>query len=489
MFTCPACTEIAVLKDIRGGVDGQQRAMQMIASGMGDVAKVLSTGMSRISDELSTLASIVQGGFDGLKWELEQQTQILLSIDATLKTPSQTQAREWREMAEQLRARGCFDEAQQWFQKSLEMSPLDFRTYVGFAMTFLQKNDFDEAEKMLTRSLLHAPKGRPISGRRTSNERRFTIDQEVEDELAFPDNDEDSDETDDELDSLLAEMDEPEAPTRQVAVFDYKSLSHRLIGRIWACRGDYCRAASELRQAVTLSPEYTEGNYDYALYAVQSGEADHWDTSLRRAIDNQPGYFGVVVAERRFSPAEQQVSTLLSGLLNEARRHAAQTVQAAENNLAAARNTVAQTPDPRAHQKSVNYIARRLTAAKQQSTSGDYVTVLKAAPLANEVAALSKSLTQTATEQASEFSAEQQRRKKNALMVIPQAIAWILAGGLFVGVVFGVLGWIGADDHGLGLGGRAHGWHAGFRLGFWFSIVVGVIWGAIEYQRKLEGKD
>jgi hypothetical protein len=125
------------MKDIRNGVmdaaHGQDAAMKMIAS-------AVSTGMSRISDEISNLAGIVQGGFDALTWILEQQTQVLVSIDATLKTPSQTQAAEWRQMAEQLRARACFDEAEQWFRKSIDLSPLDFRTYVGFAMNYIQNS-------------------------------------------------------------------------------------------------------------------------------------------------------------------------------------------------------------------------------------------------------------------------------------------------------------------------------------------------------------
>lgn len=155
VFTCPACTQTAVMRDIRKAVRGRESAMRMIASGLSNVAD----NVSRVADELSNLAGIVQGGFDELNWELRQQTEVLLSIDQTLKTPSQTQAREWREMAEQLRSRDCFDEAEEWFLKALKMSPLDFRTYLGLAFNYLRKNDFDKAEGALTRSLPHAPQG------------------------------------------------------------------------------------------------------------------------------------------------------------------------------------------------------------------------------------------------------------------------------------------------------------------------------------------
>jgi tetratricopeptide (TPR) repeat protein len=278
MFTCPACTGTAVMEDIRKGIrdvgEGQERAMQMIASGLSNVADKVSG----VADQLSTLAGIVQGGFDELNWKLQQQTQVLLSIDLTLKSPRQTKARELREMAEELRQRGELEKAEKFFLESLDQNPLDYRTYIGLAFNYLRKSDFDKdeevrkidfdkAEEFLTRSLPHAPQGGQggdddmVELIRAGNVigaiklRRETTNEGLKEARAY---------VEDLAESMdLEDMDAREE-TVQVTKFDYKSLSHRLIGRICACRGDYGRATAELRLAIDLSPDYPEGNYDYA---------------------------------------------------------------------------------------------------------------------------------------------------------------------------------------------------------------------------------
>ncbi len=446
MFTCPACAETAVLKDIRNGisdgVEGQERAMQMIASGLSNVTDAvtqgtsdiydelssISDGLSNISDALSNLAGIVQSGFDELKWELQQQTQVLLSIDQTLKTPSQTQAREWREMAEQLRKRGCFDEAIQWFLKSLEMSPLDFRTYVGLGMTYLRKNDFDKAEEVLKRSFPHAPHS---------------------------------------------------------SQFDYKSLSHRLIGRICACRSDYGRAAAELRLAIDLSPEYPEGNYDYTLYCVQSGKTAGWEEPLHRAISARPGYFNVAIVERRFAPARQELEKFLSGLLNEAYKNAGQAIHDAEAKFVEAQSAVANAPGHGSFERKVNEIVAMIATTKSDWVSKDYVKILKVPAGATRAAALSCQLTQETKEWAIEVrqeeerrqqekerrqkekEQEEERRQQEALKRMP----WIIVRSVILAfVLFIVFSIVGEED----IGGVA-------------GVVSGIIWG-VRDLRKLEKK-
>lgn len=63
-------------------------------------------------------------------------------------------------MAEELRSRGVVDRSEEFFFKSLETNPLDYRVYVGLAEVYLQKDAFDEAKAYLEESLPHAPKGR-----------------------------------------------------------------------------------------------------------------------------------------------------------------------------------------------------------------------------------------------------------------------------------------------------------------------------------------
>ncbi|MDY6865975.1 MAG: tetratricopeptide repeat protein [Halobacteriota archaeon] len=74
-----------------------------------------------------------------------------------MKTPSETKANEWRQMREELRIRGVYDEAVKFFSKSIETNPLDYRTYVGLGGTYLRMKMFSEAKKYFEKSLPYAP--------------------------------------------------------------------------------------------------------------------------------------------------------------------------------------------------------------------------------------------------------------------------------------------------------------------------------------------
>jgi tetratricopeptide (TPR) repeat protein len=460
-----------IRKGIRDGVEGQERAMQMIASGLSNVADKVSG----VADELSNLAGIVQGGFDELNWELQQQTQVLLSIDQTLKTPSQTQAREWREMAEQLRKRDCFDEAEEWFLKSLKMSPLDYRTYIGLAFNYLRKNDFDKAEEVLTRSFPHAPQGILGPSRKKPKSVQDMTDEEAEAVLV-------------EAGLVEAEIDELESEENhvQVSQFDYKSLSHRLIGRTCACRGDYGRAAAELRLAIELSPDYPEGNYDYALYCVQSGTRGGWEEPLHCAISARPGYLNVAWVERRFFPARQELKKLLSGLINEAYRNAGQAIHDAETKFTEAQRAVANVSGAGRHELWVKEekITALLATAKSDWVSKDYVKILKARADATSAATLSSSLAQDAREASIAFSQEKKRRQREALKGIPGAIGRSVGLAFLFLIVGGIGGCVvGVVEHKNGYA------DAGAEFGVLLGIILGVIWGIIEFKQKLEGKE
>ena len=453
--TCPACAGTALMKDIRAGVESQAGAMQMIAAGLSNVAGAVTSGLSQISGELSTLAGIVQGGFDEVNWELQQQTQVLLSIDQTLKTPSQTQAREWREMAEKLRHRGCFDDAEQWFLKSIQSNPLDFRTYVGLAMNFVRKDDFDKAEEVLTRSLPHAPKCKKTVPMKDMSDAVF---------VAWP-----------------PEGDDGKEAVQQPFDFDYRSLAHRLIGRIYACRDNYGRAAVELRTAIDLSPDYPEGNYDYALYCVQSGKGSGWDAPLRVAIAARPDYLNVAMAERRFSPVRQEVTTFLSGLVDEAYLSAGQSTNDAETQFADARSAVARSPVPAAFEAQIAEAASILATAKCDCASMDYLKMLRVPADAARVATLSSSLLKKARESSNAFADGQERRQSEARQAIINSTRGGLIPGLLTGLLLGSCFFIGDSDH-------TGSW---FLIGFLpclvVGVVVGVIVGAVRYMCALKG--
>ena len=155
------------------------------------------------------IASIVEWGFGELEWQLQKQTSLLSGIDNSLKTPSQTQADEWRVMSDELRKRGVIDKSKEFAIKSLKVNPLDYRTYISLSKIELKQNALDEAENILFRSLPHAPKEKE---------------------------------------------------------FDYRSFSYRLIGHVRECKEDIPGALKYLVESICYSPEYSEGLYDFSRY-------------------------------------------------------------------------------------------------------------------------------------------------------------------------------------------------------------------------------
>ena len=153
LFTCPACRTVEEIQSL----------WSETASNLDNLAEVQRRGFEELSNTLSEglsgIASVIEWGFEEVNWRLQQQTAVLQSIDYTLKTPTQTQANEWRQMAEELRSRGVLDKAEEFFLKSLEANPLDYRAYVGLAEACLRMDRFDEAKAYLEESLPHAPRG------------------------------------------------------------------------------------------------------------------------------------------------------------------------------------------------------------------------------------------------------------------------------------------------------------------------------------------
>jgi hypothetical protein len=253
-YICTTCKTLNELKSFRENVHNYQIN---VSGGLDYLAEVQQEGLraleSTLSTGLSEIASAIEWGFGELKWQLEQQTDVLRSIDNSIKTPSETQANEWRQMAEELRKRGVFHESEEFYLKALEKNRLDYRIYIGLAQTYLQSNKFDKAKYFLEKSLPHAPK------------------KEI----------------------------------------DYKSYSYRLIGHIHACEEDYLGASKALRASIDLSPKYAEGHYDYAQYCAQVRNTEECLSSLKKAVLEKPIYFYLVQAEKNFDHIRREVQDLL----------------------------------------------------------------------------------------------------------------------------------------------------------------------------------
>jgi tetratricopeptide (TPR) repeat protein len=115
--------------------------------------------------------------------------------------------------------------------------------------------------------------------------------------------------------------------------FDYKSYSYRLIGHIYACEEDYEQAEAALKLATELSPDYEDGNYDYAQYCALLREKDKCLTALRKAISDKSLYFYLAQKERNFDPLRHEVQILLNGISTEASEMAKEAILRAENAL------------------------------------------------------------------------------------------------------------------------------------------------------------
>lgn len=293
LYTCTHCENLKVLKDVRQHAQEQVAGFTKVGSqidnlsqiqtqgfrtlqnelqsgfagvqselrtGFAGVQNELQSGFSGVHQDLAQLTSVVEWGLQDINWHVSQQTDVLRSIDQTLKTPLQTQANELRQMAEELFNRGVLDEAESRFRRVIDMNPLDYRGYVGLAHVYIAEGDFDEAKKFLENSLAHAPKRE----------------------------------------------------------FDYKSYSYRLIGRIFFCKEDNPNAVGTLRQAVDLSPNYAEAHYDFAQYAALVGDKNTSLAELANAISLQPQYWLMAKAEPNFEAIRAEVATLLSGFASKA---------------------------------------------------------------------------------------------------------------------------------------------------------------------------
>ncbi|MDP3013378.1 MAG: tetratricopeptide repeat protein, partial [Candidatus Subteraquimicrobiales bacterium] len=331
-YTCSSCESLAELKSL-------QKKVESYGEGLDYIAQVQQEGFKALNDTLSAglseIASAIEWGFGEISWQLQQQMEVLGSIDHTLKTPSETKANEWRLHAEELRRRGVLEESEELFLKALNEYRLDYRIYVGLAETYLQMNRFDKARVFLEKSLPHAPK------------------KEI----------------------------------------DYKSHSYRLIGHIYACEEDYNQAAAILRHSIELSPTYEDGHYDYAQYCAQMRNKETCLSSLQKAILAKPLYWYLAQKEQNLDPVRSEVEKLLSSIITEASRRVKDAIAKAENALKEAHDAVSKARQAlsvsrdKAVLKSITLCGNaeaKLKLAKYKVASGDYVAFLEAKPIAEE---------------------------------------------------------------------------------------------------------
>lgn len=245
------------LGDVSDGL-GQLRQFAM-AGTLVEVAQlnVLRELSQTLPKAIARVEQAVRWSCQQLIWHLKQQTDVIRSIDETLKTPVQTRANEWRVMADKLRERGALKEAVEFYEKSLAESPLDYRTYVGHAEVLIQLDQGDKALAILTQSLPHAPRN-------------------AEGEIA-----------------------------------DWRSHSLRTIAHIHHCQGSHDRELLCLRQAVTLSPQYQSARYEMAVAAAECQQLQVACETLDELVHQSDLYFEMARRQATFLLHRDEIIPIL----------------------------------------------------------------------------------------------------------------------------------------------------------------------------------
>lgn len=438
-YTCNNCEN---LKEIRS-----------IGINIENMVTMQAEGFAAIRDRLSEIVSVLEWGFGEINWRLQQQTDVLMSIDHTLKTPSETRANEWRLHAEELRRRGVLEESEEFFLKALNEYRLDYRIYIGLAETYLQMNSFDKAKAQLEKSLPHAPQ------------------KEI----------------------------------------NYKSYSHRLIGHIYACEENFNDALNSLHSAIKLSPNYADALYDFAQYSslvsdevvdrICSHTFQEWGKNwslkdynlvrflcLQKAIEDKPVYFYLAEKEKNFNDRRSTVQLALKNLSENAHGRVdtiiyniEATSPEVENAISEAENALITSRD-KSELKSIQLFKnseQQLLLVKDKIASGDYISLLGAQPLAEETLRLLNEARDLARKEQEHFEKRRSEKVANAWSGVPKFIFGVpLLSGFIGGMAGCTIALASFGDHG-------HNWSEGFNYGFILAGLIGFFVGIYIIQKEL----
>lgn len=419
-FTCFSCQSLVEFRNIQRTLESRG---EKISDQFDYLVQLQEEGFKTFGDTISSslqqFATAIEWGFAELCWHFEQQTSILRSIDHHLETPAQTQANEWRIIAENLRKRGVLEESEKFFLMALSSYPLDYRTYVGIAFTYLQMNKFDDARVYLEKSLSHAPK-------------------------------------------------------RQI---DYKSYSLRLIAHIHVCQEDYKAASQVLKYALELSPSYYDARYDLAQVSSLLRDTVGCLIALDAAIQAKRRYFYLARTERNFTPVRRDVDKLLNEFKDRVIQRIEPIITEAETVLRDAEIANSQVQNAK-NKAWVEYrgnsseefetAKRTLDLVIQKMATEDYASILDAEPLVGEAVELANKALGKALKDVEYY--KNLRTKKVVLMWnrTPRLIYYpLLLGGI---------GYLGGCATGLIL---EFSFTAAAKGGMIFGVIVGFIFAIL----------
>lgn len=247
------------LEDIHGELESLSEKAGEIAFAIedGNRARTEATraASSEITSAISRQTAMLDFRLGEISWRLALQTDVLFSIDQTLKRPAYTQALEWRVTAEELRRVGKLEDAERLFLNCLEPenNPLDYRSYVGLAKTYELMSNPEKALEYYEESLKFAPKEH----------------------------------------------------------IDWRSYSLLLMSSVYKALSEHREAFESTRKAVRFSPKYPAAHYHHARNAALIGDQATCAFSLSEAVRASAQFCVSALLDNHFEPWRSDVAQLI----------------------------------------------------------------------------------------------------------------------------------------------------------------------------------
>ena len=96
-----------------------------------------SEGFNRVTDGMSSLQASFEWGISEVVWQIEQNRNVLINILEVLMAPLNTQAKERRKRAEEAYANGWIDDAEEEFLASEKLNKYDFSIHISLGTIYL----------------------------------------------------------------------------------------------------------------------------------------------------------------------------------------------------------------------------------------------------------------------------------------------------------------------------------------------------------------
>lgn len=223
----------------------------------------LAYSIDEVKEGMYGLKAAFEFGISEVVWQLEQNRQFLKNILEVLIAPLDTQAKELRRRAEEAYANGWFDDALEDFLESEQKNKYDFSVHISIGLIYLfQKVNREKAFEYFEKAVKYA---KPKSQYHAS----------------------------------------------------FALLHAALIKRDLDLAGDAEKLSDE---AVNLSPDFVEANYQNALYNALLNKPDRAIPNLKKAISIDINYCDKIHNEKAFDSIRTNVINLFDELREEKRK-------------------------------------------------------------------------------------------------------------------------------------------------------------------------